>query len=116
PRLRMIENFKRPFWITKPGFRNHKEKKEWETMDRLQRFESTQCKLQQAVCNALNKPYFQGGMMMLNRDPYIYGTDISLAGLLKYKYQKSFPECVSPSSRVAALDTETDVLNNRDEH
>lgn len=114
PRLRMYENFKRPFWITKPGFRNHEEKKEWEEVGKLQRYNSTDAKLTGAVRDALNMPYFQGSKRQLNRNPYIYGTEVSLHSLLKYRYQKRFPDCIHPSSSVAALDTETDVLNDKD--
>ena len=35
PNLRIIENFKRPIWITQPHHRNHIEKKEFESMDKL---------------------------------------------------------------------------------
>lgn len=27
PNIRIIKNYPRPFWVTKPTFRNHKEKK-----------------------------------------------------------------------------------------
>ena len=109
-----MDNVKRPFWITKPGYRNHKEKKEWEHMDRLQRYSTTETDLIKSIKNALNMPYFQGSRRMLFRNPYIYGLEVPLAGLIKHKYTRQWPEHIVKKAHVAALDIETDVVNNRD--
>ena len=45
PNLIMIENYPKDFWVTKQGFRKHKEKKEWEDLNKLQKFTSTQGKI-----------------------------------------------------------------------
>lgn len=114
PNLRMIENPKRPFWITKPGFRNHKEKKEWEKLSKLQRYTSTEANMIESIKNALNMPYFQGSRRMLFRNPYIYGLEVPMSGLIKANYAKQWPDYVVKRARVAALDIETDVLKDPD--
>ncbi len=45
PNVFTIENFQRPFFITKPGFRTHTDKKEFEDLDKVQMFRSTQVEL-----------------------------------------------------------------------
>ena len=35
PNTRVVKNYPRPFGITKPAFRNHLQKKEWEDIDKV---------------------------------------------------------------------------------
>lgn len=113
PNVRMIKNFKRPFWVTKPGFRNHEEKKEWEDLDKLDKFEATQAGLEMAIKRALNirAPIF--GLRKLASSPYLYGADITATAIIKRHYMDRYPECVS-ENRVAVLDIETDVNSVED--
>lgn len=108
PNVRFIENFKRDFWITKEGFRTHIDKLEWEEVNRLQKFSSTQAGLTRSVARALGNPGLKGSLRTLARNPYLYGTDISTPVLAKRKYLDNFPECRS-FNQVAVLDIETDV-------
>lgn len=73
PRVRLKKNFRRPFYVTKPGFRNHEEKKEWEDIDKLDKFECTQAALESHIKRALNirSPVF--GLRKISRTPYLYG-------------------------------------------
>jgi len=110
PHIRIIPNFKRRFWITKKGFQNHKQSKEWEELDKVNMFETTQSQLIHNVSKAIGEPYFQGTNRMLNRNPYIYGTDILSTAVIKRRYQNKYPDTVTGYS-VAVYDIETDVVN-----
>ena len=49
PNVKLIENYKRDFWVTKKGFRNHKSKKEREHLVKLTKFSSTQVLLEENI-------------------------------------------------------------------
>lgn len=106
PNVRMIKNWKRSFWVTKKGARNHQQKKERELLNRLERYESTESQMVTNVAKALEMPWFKGTMRDLNSNPYLYGTDIFSTALIKGQYREKFPDCFAPSS-VACFDTET---------
>lgn len=110
PQTRMLKNYQRPFWVTKPGFRTHKEKKEWEDLDRLDKFECSQAGLDRAIKRALDikAPIF--GMKRLARNPYLYGADITATAIVKKYYMDKWPTCRSQNT-VAVLDLETDVVH-----
>lgn len=115
PNLRLMYDWKRPFWITREAYRKHKDKKEWEKLERLQKFESTQIKLPDAICRAMGRaPTGNGNIRMLARSPYIYGCDASSALLAKRHYMDKWPECRSDNS-VAVLDSETDMVHGHEE-
>lgn len=107
PRVRLKKNFRRPFYVTKPGFRNHEEKKEWEDIDKLDKFECTQAALESHIKRALNirSPVF--GLRKISRTPYLYGSDITSTAIIKRHYMERYPDCVS-QNRVAVLDIETE--------
>lgn len=110
PNTRFVVNYKRPFWITKPGFRKHNEKKEWEKIERLQKFECTQSELPSAVKRALN--IFSPTMSMrdIAMSPYLYGSDVTSTTIIKHKYMTQWPGLFSKNS-IAVLDAETDVFS-----
>lgn len=118
PNVRMLKNYKRPFWVTKRGAQNHKDKKEWEDIERLDRFESTQTELHAACCRALGTPWLQNDkrqdMRKLQSNPYLYGTDILSTAIIKRMYQDKFPELVTPFT-ISCFDTETDVIRGTNE-
>lgn len=120
PNVRLIKDFKRKFWITREGYRKHTQKKEWELVERLQEFTTTESRMIDDVAAK-----FRGvrlpenikvdirnprSMKKLNRIPWIYGTDImSTAAVKQEKYRNRWPDVNTPSS-VAASDTETDMI------
>jgi DNA polymerase elongation subunit (family B) len=109
PRVRLLPNFKRDFYVTKPGFRKHKQKKEWESVERLYKYQSTQARLQVSIARALGQVGFKGPMKKLLRSPYVYGADILSTALIKHKYMTEYP--VQPTKySVCVLDLETDVV------
>lgn len=113
PRLRMIKNFERPFYITRPNYRDHQEKKEWEALSRLQKFKSTQAKLSQNISRALGRG--PGGrdnrLNVVCRSPYVYGADVTSAVLAKHHYIQTWPDNISLNT-IAALDSEVDMLHD----
>lgn len=119
PRLRLIEDWKRPFWVTHPGHRNHKDKKEWEERYKLQEFSSTQITLPTSILRALGQePGKYNSLRQICRSPYVYGADVTTPVLVKHHYMETWPEVNgangSPST-VCNLDTETDMVRGTGE-
>jgi len=108
--LKIIKNFKRKFYVTKPGCKVHNEKKEWESLDNLKEFESTQSNLKYAVAKAIDHRGVIKGMRQLATSPYLYGTDISSTSILKKMYQDKYQ--ITGMYSVAMFDTEADMIND----
>jgi hypothetical protein len=114
PNVRLIKNFPRPIWRTKKGFQRHKDKKEWEMLDRLDRFETTQSKIDVAIARIVNNGYVPRDVRELRRSPYLYGSDILSTCVLKKSYMDKFPS-LNAVFDVAAFDIEADVVNGTEE-
>ena len=114
PSMNFIENYERDFYVTKHAHRTHDQKTEWEQMNKLQRFKTTQNKMPEAVARALGNPGFKASLPILARSPYLYGTDVSGSVIVKNSYRERWPDCNSEST-VAVLDTETDVIEGHEE-
>lgn len=115
-RIKQYENWKRPFYITMPHHRNHSDKKEYEELSKLQRYESTDVCLSAQIQMALGRR-FPNPNLELRRacdSPYVYYADITAPTLLKHYYRKKWPDLVS-ANRVAVLDTERDVIFGTEE-
>lgn len=110
PNLRIIENFRRDFYVTKEGYRKHKQKKEWEEIHKLQKFSCTQAELPAAISRALGMPGVNWPLKQLANNVYLYGSDIHTTSLIKKRYQDKWPTCIGPTASVAVMDIETDVL------
>lgn len=110
PNLRFYKNRMRPFGVTKHKWRNHKDKKEVEYLDKLIVAESTQRDLNRNIVKRLGYGNPKQYIRSLCRDPYIYGADISPATILKEQYREKWPGLFY-SNQVAVLDTETDMWN-----
>ena len=108
--LRVIENFKRPIWITQPHHRNHVEKKEFESMDKLNKYMTTESDLIHTIKMRLNDSRYSTAKTLrdVRDNPYLYGVDITTTTMMKYAYMQKYPNCNTPYS-VAALDIETDI-------
>ena len=110
PRLRLEENYKRPFWITHKGRRNHKEKKDYELASNLQEYSSTQLDLVHNIARTLNiNPGFRPQQRVIQREPYVYGADVNSACCKKAEYRSKYPDTISFNT-VAGGDIETDVI------
>ena len=106
PKVSLIENFKRPVWITKPAFRNHKEKKECEDIDKLHEVYCTQDKLRNTVAGLLDKSWSKDSLRDLCVSPYIYGAEVTTTSFIKKFYKDRCPNLNTPFT-VAVFDTET---------
>lgn len=120
-RMQPWKNFKRDFYITQTGHQLHKEKKEWESLKKLQKFTCTQSEMPWRIANCLNamkRPdgqwvsYQFGKEQELLNSPYVYGADIKSTALLKKRYQDKWPDLTTPAT-MAAFDIETDTINGR---
>lgn len=108
--FRKVENYKRDFFITKPAFQKHKTKKEFEDIDKLMRFQTTERNKIRSIATALKMPWYNGGLKEISNSPYLYGSDISSMALIKKAYGDKYPDKNTPYS-VAIFDTETDVIH-----
>lgn len=115
PNLRLVKDYKRPFWVTMPGARDHEDKLQWEHQDKLNKFECCQFELAARAHTGLGGFGQDRGLFNVLKSPYLYGANISSKALLRQDYRNKYPEAVSPKTKVAVLDTETDVLNGTGE-
>lgn len=110
PHCYIYENFKRTFYVTKEGFRNHKDKKEFEELSRVKEFKSTQIELGRNIVRALGYGNAMLPLRQILRDQYVYGCDATTPVIMKNNYQRQWPDANTTNS-IAALDIETDVVN-----
>ena len=109
PHVKFVKDFKRPFYVTRPSFRNHRQKKEYEHVDNLLEVFTTQSNLRDEVAKLLGKSFTNDHIKKLSTSPFLYGSDISSTSLIKKAYQNKYPNCTSRYT-VATLDIETDVI------
>lgn len=109
PNLRIIKNFKRPFYITKDHYKNHEQKKEFEDVNKLNKFFSTQSELANNIALKLGKTgYNRNNMRDVRDSPFLYAADIDSTVFLNHLYKTTYPDLTTPLS-VAGLDVETDI-------
>jgi len=118
PHLGVVDKPIRPFFVTKPQFRNHEFKKEWELISRLDRYDVPHHRLTDAVASALNDGKFvpgHGGYQSLRAlcdSPFVYGADVEIETLTKHKFMETFEKSgLKPSPTTTGFfDIETDVI------
>lgn len=115
PNLRMVKNYERPFWITQKGSQTHEDKLQWENRDVLNEYSCHQFELAAKIHNALGGYGRDRGLYNVLKSPYVYGADISPKALKRQEYRDKYPEAITPKTKVAVLDIETDVLRGTDE-
>lgn len=108
PRMRFVENYERPYWVTKPHFRTHPDKIQFEDLARLDMFKIPQCKLRRDICFRLGHGNPAHGIKMLARSPFLYGLDPGPEVFLKHSYMAKWPDTFAPN-KVTVVDAETDV-------
>ena len=108
PNLRLIKDFKKPVYVTIKNYRNHKDKKESELLDKLLKIETTQSNQWIDISKRLGLyvPNNKVNVKLLRDSPYVYGTDVGSWVHIKHMYKTKYPDLFSKSS-VCALDTET---------
>lgn len=108
--LRIIENYEKPVYVHKEGYRKYKTKQVWKPKSEMQVYRTTEAKLGDTIKKALGMPL---GIWKSNRElcrsPYIYGSDIDITAYVRKRYKDTWPLTVSRAS-VAVLDIETSVL------
>ncbi|WP_144106611.1 3'-5' exonuclease [Paraburkholderia sp. BCC1886] len=109
PNVRIWRDYKFPFYTTKKGYRNHKDNKEWELLDRVDKYMTTQSEKNFAMAKALGMMHFKDPRA-LKRSPYLYGADLLSTSHVKKAYMDKFPTCQSKYT-VAAFDVETDEVH-----
>lgn len=112
PRLRLIKDFKRPVFFTKPSLRTHKEKKEVEKLENLIRVDVTQSDLKKTVMRMTN---FKGGYASIRKmceSPYVYAADIPSTLFIRKQYYTDKYKDLNTPRTVAMFDVETDVLED----
>lgn len=111
PELRVVKNFKRPVYFTRPEFRGHKEKREFEKLENLNRMDVRQSELKQTVARMTGAFGGHSSLRELCGSPYVYAADIpSTLILRKALYVDKWPDLVTPRT-VSTFDTETDMVD-----
>ncbi len=117
--LRIIDNYKRPIWVTKTFYRNYKQGKEFEDLKRVNMYLTPQKQMFQECLKRL-------GRIITNKDkdnkyvlkkavdgnPYIYGINTHGKIFLKVAYQNLYGE-VSTKYTIAPLDIEWDTIKDQ---
>lgn len=113
PNIHLISNFQRPFWVTKPGFqKEHKDRKEWEDISKLDKFMSNQSDLIWNVARAIGQPGYRGSLRKLLDYPYVYGADIKSTAIIKRGYQDKYGSKIQPTPySLAVFDVETSMFD-----
>jgi len=108
--LRIHYDYKRPFYLTKEFYRDHKQKKEYEDIKKVDKYTSTQSQLGNEVARKLGR---QGYMRNLLRDsqdsPYLYMATISSTVIMRKEYRRRYEPLYTPNHYMA-LDIENSVL------
>lgn len=112
-RFNIIENPNRPFWVTKPGLRIHKDKREYELDNNLDQYIVRNKEVPNKLAEVLNVPgrssYKFNNFKVLCDSPYVYGADIDIECLVKMAYSKKQQD-ISINYNVGMLDIETSML------
>lgn len=109
----LVKDFKRDFYVTKKGQRNHEEKKEFEELNNLLLFKSRECDLADSINKALGQSYMRGDLRKTCASPYVYGADILSTAIIKQKYMDKYQ--ITPTLySTAVADVETDVIEGHE--
>ena len=114
PEVKLVYDYQRSFYVTKPGQRNYKQHREWIDKEHLIENKSSQSNLVQAASRALGMQWFKGDLRKLCENPYLFGADILSTAIIKRSFMKKYPKLQTGYS-VAVCDIETDVLSESKE-
>jgi hypothetical protein len=110
PKAFLVKDFKRPIWITKKAFRNHKDFKETEVLEKVDELMTTQSNIDRTIANYLGTPHLVNNKKELLKSPYIYGYDITSTAYMKYLSMKKNNYIQNPYT-YAVFDIETNVTD-----
>lgn len=109
PNLRVKRNPQVPYYVVRESQRTFKQKRAWIRKDTCREYTSNKRMLAENAAKTL-KQSLNGGMKVLNRNPYLAGTDISPNVLIKHEYKQRWGELASYYT-TCHLDIETDMIN-----
>lgn len=109
PNVTFKRNYKRTFGVTAKPYRNHEQKKEYETHDKLMIYSCTQSELAKKAGTALER-FGYVHLKKLAESPYLYGSDITSTAIVKRDYAVDYPDFNTPYS-IAYFDIETDMIH-----
>ena len=105
--LLIIENYKRPVYITKKDYRTYKQPKEYEFINRCDKYMCSESDLALTISNALGIKANKG-MYDLRTSPYIFGANSPSEYYLKHEFDKKYP--TNEPFDFCGFDIETNVL------
>lgn len=108
PNVRFIKNYQRDYYITKPEFRDHEQKKEYEFMTKLEKHTTNQAKLAKEAARRLDM-WGVWKLSDVSESPFLYGSDVSTPTLVQKEYETRWPNLHTPAT-MAVNDYETDML------
>ena len=114
PRIKLVENYQRPVYITKINHRTHSQKKEWEHVSKLDKHMCTQSKLRDKIAQILGKSWSRETQRELQNSPYVYASDITSTAYIKNSYKRKYPD-LETGSTVCTYDIETNVRSKEKE-
>lgn len=103
--------FKRPFYVTSPKYQDYQEKKTYERVSRLNKFECTQTELPMAVARQLGVRTARPNLRKLGNSPYLYCTDLLSTTLLMYKLKEKYKDILPAKKTIAVLDSEWSMVD-----
>ena len=116
PNLRVFNNPEISFWVTKPQFRNHTDKKEREELAKLDQYICKTSELEREVFKVLNGYYPKGHVSrdQILSSPFIYGVGIDIQTRIKARYRDDFEKTgLTPApATVGFLDIERSLLES----
>jgi len=110
PKLKIIKNPKRSFYVTKPKFRTHKFKKEVAPLTELDRYDCYNYELPQKLSEVLGVYSKRNDIRALCKSPYVYGADIKIEALIKMRFLNKYG-LNRLKLRTGFLDIETSIEN-----
>lgn len=93
PHVRYLDNPPRPFYITKPEYRDHPDKKEFEMVSKLDRYMAPDRDLTKEITKILSGKRhapFRGDPNIIKTSPYVYLADQDIQVFIKHSYRKAF--------------------------
>lgn len=112
--LRVIRGLKRPYYITNLKYRNHKQKK---VMEKLERVDEYFCTQDDLVMEIQRKLPLKNGFPIyrdLAASPYLYGADLPSTSYIMERYRQKWPDIFTQHD-VAVLDIETNMFTDAGE-
>lgn len=114
-RLKFYNDPKRPYWITKPQFRDHEFKKEFESIDKCDMHICRDSDLERDLSASLGYPTWGRirPLRQLCSSPYVYGADIPTETLVKQAIMHKVPVGKIANYSKGGFDIESEVTGEK---